>query len=65
MASHLPVVGVLSEGVCDLVQDAAVRHMMGEKGLVEACFHTWPAAMKMLLDGYEEIIVGTRPFVAA
>ncbi|HEX6108396.1 MAG TPA: glycosyltransferase family 1 protein, partial [Ktedonobacteraceae bacterium] len=96
MASHLPVVGVLSEGVCDLVRDGTsgylldtaglneeeqakeyrvrlehllhndeVRHTMGKAGLVEASFHTWSAAMKKLLDGYEEVIIGKRPFVAA
>lgn len=96
MASHLPVVGVLSEGVCDLVRDRSsgylldtdglneeeqakeyrmrlehllhneeVRHKMGDAGLVEAGFHTWPASMKKLMDGYEEVIVAKRSFVAA
>ena len=48
-----------------LLHNDEVRHTMGEAGLVEAGFHTWSAAMKKLLDGYEEVIIGKRPFVAA
>ncbi len=96
MASCLPVVGVLSEGVCDLVRhgktgylldtaaldaeqqvmayratlerliyDDALRSAMGRTGLLEARQRSWSAAMKKLLDGYEEVLVGTRPLAAA
>ncbi len=96
MASRLPVVGVLSEGVCDLVRDgytgyllnasglgekeqvqeyraklellvynSELRHTLGAAGLLYARECTWSAAMQKLLDGYREVILGTRPLVAA
>lgn len=48
-----------------LVHNAGVRYTMGEAGLIEAAPHSWSEAMEKLVDGYEEGIVGTRPFVAA
>jgi len=96
MASSLPVVGVRSDGVCDLVQDGttgylldaealdeeaqvmryramlehltyddALRNAMGQAGLLEARQRSWSDAMKKLLDGYAEVILGSRPLVAA
>lgn len=96
MASRLPVVGVLSEGICDLVRDehtgylqdasgldeeeqvleyrARLEHLMynkplriamGQAGLVDARQRSWSEAMHKLLEGYEEVIVGARPLVAA
>src|SRR6266446_5988955 len=95
MASCLPVVGVLSEGVCDLVRDGktgylldtgalvekeqvmayramlerliyddALRGVMGRAGLLEARQRSWSEAMQRLLDGYEEVLVGTRLLAA-
>jgi hypothetical protein len=37
----------------------------GQDILFEAGFHTWPASMQKLMDGYEEVIVAKRSFVAA
>jgi glycosyltransferase involved in cell wall biosynthesis len=96
MASRLPVVGVQSEGVCDLVRDgytgylldasgldekeqaqeyrarlellvynSELRHSMGGAGHMYARECTWSSAMQKLLDGYEEVISGKRPLVAA
>ncbi len=96
MASCLPVVGVLSEGVCDLVRDGytgclldtaglddegqvmeyraklehlmyhgEVRNMMGQAGLLEARQRSWSKAMRRLLDGYQEVIVGAQPLAVA
>ena len=96
MASGLPVAGVRSEGVCDLVQDGdtgylldtqglpekeeviayqsilehltgniAIRRNMGRTALKEAQQRSWPAAMKSLIQGYEEVIEATRPLAVA
>jgi glycosyltransferase involved in cell wall biosynthesis len=96
MACGLPVVGVHSEGVCDLVQDeytglllgihglreyeqvlgyrarlqrlinrSTMRQAMGQSALLEARQRSWPEAMDRLLHGYHEVIVGTRPLIAA
>ena len=96
MASGLPVAGVRSEGVCDLVQDGdtgylldtqgltereeviayqnilehligntAIRRNMGRTALKEAQQRSWPAAMKSLIQGYEEAIEATRPLAVA
>jgi glycosyltransferase involved in cell wall biosynthesis len=96
MASGLPVVGVLSEGICDLVQDGwtgylldtaglteneqvmvyrarlehlvydyVARYAMGQAGFLEARQRSWSEAMKILLKGYEEVVEGSRPLVAA
>jgi glycosyltransferase involved in cell wall biosynthesis len=96
MASGLPVAGVRSEGICDLVQDGgtgylldtqdlsekeeviayqsilerlivnpAVRRDMGRTALKEAQQRSWPAAMKNLMQGYEEVIEATRPLAVA
>lgn len=96
MASGLPIVGVLSEGICDLVRDgwtgylldtaglneneqvmayrARLEHLvydcigryaMGQAGFLEARQRSWSEAMKILLKGYEEVVEGSRPLVAA
>jgi glycosyltransferase involved in cell wall biosynthesis len=96
MASGLPVVGVLSEGVCDLVQNeltgllldmqgltevgqvqaysghlqrlvqnAPVRHVMGQAGLLEAQQRSWSQAMDCLLRGYYGVIEERSPLIAA
>lgn len=96
MASRLPVVGILSGGVCDLVndgatgllldakdmshdeqvsgyrenlmrlvQDASLRHRMGEAALLEAGQHSWYEAMECLVKGYQEVVKQTYVLAAA
>ena len=48
-----------------LVQDRQARERMEQAALVEASHHSWPEAMKCLVQGYDEIAKVSRTLVNA
>jgi hypothetical protein len=42
-----------------------LRIAMGRAGLIDARQRSWSDAMNKLLDGYEEVVMGAQPLVAA